>query len=86
MPNDPNAPERLYVVDWDPEDPKQKVIYKIEYAKIRSEVSPVDPENWTLSPLLPLLERNVAFAAVPENFGEGVACYLLNLNSLATKR
>ena len=77
--------KRLYIVDWDPNDPKQKVIYKVDYDRIEADTHVVPIDNWTLSPLLPLLERNVAFAPVPENFGEGVACYLLNLNSLTTK-
>ncbi|MEY4580927.1 MAG: hypothetical protein RL701_5630 [Pseudomonadota bacterium] len=72
--------KKLYIVDWKPNSPtKEKVIYSIELSSLREPVRDDDP---ILSPLLPLVDRNVAFAAVPENFGEGVACYLLNLNSL----
>lgn len=71
--------KKLYIVDWKP-GTRDKVIYTFELEQLdKYKVADDDP---ILSPLLPLIDRNVSFAAVPENFGEGVACYLLNLNSL----
>jgi hypothetical protein len=71
--------KKLYIVDWK-KGTRDKVIYTLELDQLKKDK--VDPSDPILSPLLPLIDRNVAFAAVPENFGEGVACYLLNLNSL----
>jgi hypothetical protein len=73
--------KKLYIVDWKKDSPKrEKIIYTFELKRLDEfRVEDGDP---ILSPLLPMLDRNVTFAAVPENFGEGVACYLLNLNSL----
>ena len=71
--------KKLYIVDWK-KDTRDKVIYTVELDQL--EQYRVKDDDPILSPLLPLVDRNVAFAAVPENFGEGVACYLLNLNSL----
>jgi hypothetical protein len=74
--------KKLYIVDWK-KGTRDKVIYTLELDEIEANKElKVDPSDPILSPLLPLIDRNVAFAAVPENFGEGVACYLLNLNSL----
>ena len=73
--------KKLYIVDWKKDSPThEKVIHTFELDQLeRYKVDDGDP---ILSPLLPMIDRNVTFAAVPETFGEGVACYLLNLNSL----
>lgn len=74
--------KKLYIVDWKPgSSTQEKVIYTLELSQL-DELKPVESDDPILSPLLPLIDRNVTFAAVPENFGEGCACYLLNLNSL----
>lgn len=73
--------KKLYIVDWKPNSHgRDKVIYTLELSALDDE-HPVDQNDPILSPLLPLVDRNVTFAAVPETFGEGCACYLLNLDS-----
>ena len=86
----------MYVVDWKPkvEDVpaegakpvRERVIYAIDRNKLGAEfgnpINVKDPTDPIVAPLLPLIEKNIAFAAIPENFGEGSACYLINLTSL----
>jgi len=74
--------KKLYIVDWKPDsESKEKVIYTLDLEELE-QCNPLDVHDPVLSPLLPLIDRNVTFAAIPENYGEGTACYLLNLNSL----
>jgi hypothetical protein len=80
--------KKLYIVDWKSNSPThEKVIYTLELDQLEKleELAALEADDPILSPLLPLIDRNVAFAAIPENFGEGCACYLLNLNSFKGK-
>lgn len=73
--------KKLYIVDWKPNSHgREKVIYTFELSELDGTL-PVENDDPILSPLLPMVDRNVTFAAVPETFGEGCACYLLNLDS-----
>jgi hypothetical protein len=69
----------LLVVDWKPQsDNKDKLVRRIPKDKLRR----VENDDPILAPLQPLIDRKVLFAAIPENFGEGSACYLINLSQL----
>lgn len=76
----------LLVVDWEPgprrEDgaPRDRRLRRIPKEKLRR----VDNDDPILAPLQPLIDRKVAIAAIPENFGEGTACYLINLTRIKT--
>jgi hypothetical protein len=77
--------KNLYIADWKPGSKHtDALIYKLTPEKLKTFkaldlAKDVDP---ILAPLLGLIEKKVAFAAIPESFGEGSACYLINLTSL----
>jgi hypothetical protein len=67
------------------EPERERVIYSIERSQLAERFGTISVDDITdpiVAPLLPLIKRNIAFAAIPENFGEGSACYLINLTSL----
>ncbi|MET0390108.1 MAG: hypothetical protein ABW321_29320 [Polyangiales bacterium] len=82
----------LLVVDWEPPapavegeaaapaQPRDRRLRRIPKEKLRR----VDNDDPILAPLQPLIDRKVAIAAIPENFGEGTACYLINLTRIKT--
>jgi hypothetical protein len=78
----------MYIADWKPESQNSDaLIYKLTPADLEhEEITKLDPDaanvDPILAPLLTLIELNVPFAAIPESFGEGSACYLINLTSL----
>jgi hypothetical protein len=86
----------MYVIDWKPkadaaaaaggaQPQRERLIYAIDRNQLGEQIGKAisfeDPDP-IVAPLLPLIEQNIAFAAIPENFGEGSACYLINLTSL----
>ena len=78
----------MYIADWKPKSQNSDaLIYKLTPADLeREEIRALDPKakdvDPILAPLLKLIDLNVPFAAIPESFGEGTACYLINLTSL----
>ena len=76
----------MYIADWKPGSKNSDaLIYKLTPEDLeRDDITKLDPDNPDpiLAPLLELIDLNVPFAAIPESFGEGTACYLINLTSL----
>jgi len=80
--------KKLYIADWKPDSGNtDALIYTLTPEDLQRDgvkkLDPLDPNvDPILAPLMGLIERKVTFAAIPESFGEGSACYLINLTSL----